>query len=118
MLRHLQEITYFAPDIDAYWDWLHGVLGAQVLSRQDQLIQGQIDGMRVTVHPSDEKGPNGPGGQVAYWAVIDIGVALAHFERHGGQRFRGPLKGVDEAWVAQVKDPWGNVWGLWQQSSA
>lgn len=114
MLEKLREITYFAPDIDAYWIWLQAVLNAQLERRFDNLIQCRLGDMLVTLHPCDDKGPTGPGGQVAYWAVTNVEEAVSHFEKNGGYRFRGPIQGVDGPWVAQVQDPWGNVWGLCQ----
>ncbi|PSR20220.1 MAG: bleomycin resistance protein [Sulfobacillus acidophilus] len=114
MLEGLQEITYLVPDLDGYATWLQQVVGAREVRRFPGLIQCRIGTTLVTLHHADEKGPTGPGGQVAYWAVVDIQAAIAHFEQWGGRRYRGPIAGVDGPSVAQVQDPWGNVWGLWQ----
>lgn len=115
VLERLQEITYFAPDIEAYSRWMVEAAGAQVVSRLPNFIQLTIGPNLVTLHPSDSKGPTGPGGQVAYWRVAEMDAALRHFEAHGASRFRGPIQGVDGPTVAQVRDPWGNVWGLFQE---
>lgn len=106
------EITYYASDIQAYWNWLEQTFGVrQTLSHPD-LVQGYLGVVRITVHPADTKGPVGPGGQVAYWRVPDLTVALARLEARGARRFRGPVVGVDGRSVAQVQDPVGNIWGL------
>ena len=112
VLERIREVTYFAPDIDAYGAWLTRVLGAREVLRYPDFIQLMIGSELVTLHPSDEKGQAGPGGQVVYWLVSDIAAVVTCFEHNGGRRFRGPVTGVDGPRVAQVQDPWGNVWGL------
>ncbi len=114
MLERLQEITYFVPDVDAYAQWLEQVVGVAEVRRFEGLIQCRVGSTTITLHHADEKGRSGPGGQVAYWQVADIMSAIARFENGGGHRYRGPIQGIDGPYVAQVQDPWGNVWGLWQ----
>lgn len=116
MFERLQEITLFAPDINAYFAWLQEVVGARLALSLPGIIQCHIAGTLITLHPSDEKGSAGPGGQVAYWVIPDIEAAVSQFEHRGGRRYRGPIVGIDGPTVAQVQDPWGNVWGLWQQN--
>lgn len=115
MLEAVQEVTYFASNIEAYWEWIRTTTGAALLLREPHLIQCRIGEAAVTLHPADEKGHAGPGGQVAYWRVADIDAAVTRFEEYGARRYRGPIKGLDGPWVAQVQDPWGNIWGLIQQ---
>ncbi len=114
MLKRVAEITYFVPDLKEYLDWLVRTLDARPTAIFDNLIQCRVGSTMVSIHPSDDKGEAGPGGQVAYWAVSDLNTAITRFEQNGARLFRGPLRGVDGPWVAQTQDPWGNVWGLIQ----
>ena len=70
----------------------------------------------VGLHPNDEKNASGAGGQVTYWRVSDIQQTIAHFEKHGCHKYRGPIIGVDQIPVCQLIDPFGNVWGLVEKS--
>ncbi len=114
MLKGIHEVTYFVPDVHAALQWLQSLTGAELLLQSPDLIQARIGPSLVTFHPADEKAPPGPGGQVAYWRVDDLESALAVFEERGGHRYRRLVVGPDGLAVAQVQDPWGNVWGLIQ----
>ncbi|MCY0898074.1 MAG: VOC family protein [Firmicutes bacterium] len=117
-LKGIGDVTLFAPDLEAYWAWLETALGAVLQQRYPHLIQGQIGTVSVTVHPADEKSPTGPGGQVVYWAVDDVNEAMQHLARHGARPYRGPVVGEEGARVAQLQDPWGNIWGLIEGTKA
>lgn len=39
-------------------------------------------------------------------------AALAHGERLGAVRYRGPMQIEPGVWMCQVQDPWGNCLGL------
>lgn len=112
MLKGLAEVTYFVPDIEKAWAWLQEALAADLIVDLPGMIQARIGTSVITLHPADIKGQAGPGGQVAYWHVASVDDALRHFESHGGRRYRGPIHGVDGPRIAQVLDPFGNVWGL------
>lgn len=114
MLEGIQEVTYFVPDLEAAWAWLVSLAGAELVTKLPGMIQGRVGRSVVTLHPADEKGAAGPGGQVVYWRVRDIHQAIADFEAQGATRYRGPIVGVDGPQVAQMQDPWGNLWGLIQ----
>lgn len=114
MLEGVAAVTYFAPNLDEYWRWLEQVLDAQLERRHQELVQGRIGSVPIVLHPADEKGPPGPGGQVVYWQVADLAAALICLEAHGGRRYPGPIRGLDGRLAAQVRDPVGNVWGLVQ----
>lgn len=114
MIKGIAEVTYFVPDIEASWQWLSDLTGAELLLRLDGMIQGRVGESVVTFHPADEKGPVGPGGQVVYWRVDRLDVVMSQFESRGARRYRGPIRGVDGPMIAQMQDPWGNLWGLIQ----
>ena len=74
------------------------------------LFQGP--GIQIGLHPADDKSPARIGGQVVYWTVRDLDQTQEFMEQIGCQRYRGPIVGVDGFRVCQMKDPFGNVWGL------
>ncbi|NMP24222.1 VOC family protein [Sulfobacillus harzensis] len=114
MLKRIAEVTYFVPDLDAAWAFLRDVANARLHFKALGLIQVEVGESLVSLHPADEKGSAGPGGQVAYWQVDNLNDAIQAFQDRGGHLYRGPIKGVDGPQVAQVQDPWGNLWGLLQ----
>lgn len=115
MLKGIREVTYFVPDVREAFDWLHALTGAELVFESPDLVQARVGSSVVTLHPADEKAPPGPCGQVAYWRVDNLESAIQAFEERGGHRYRRPIAGVDGASVAQVQDPWRNVWGLIQE---
>ncbi|MCY0880023.1 MAG: hypothetical protein OWU84_13935 [Firmicutes bacterium] len=114
-IKGVGEVTLFAPDPEGYWTWLTTAMGAVLTRRSAHLIQGVIASVPVTVHPADAKSPAGPGAQVVYWLVENLEEVLAHLQAHGAHPYRGPIVGEDGVRVAQVQDPWGNVWGFLEE---
>ena len=49
VLKGVYEVTYLAPDIEAYWDWLSIVTPAKLRLRAPALIQGRIGDSLVTL---------------------------------------------------------------------
>lgn len=107
----LAEVLMFVPDVQAAKPWYAGLLGSAPIFDAEGYCAFRLAGSVLGLHPSDEK--NTPGtGQVTYWRVADIQRMIAHFEAHGCHKYRGPILGVDQVWVCQMQDPFGNLWGL------
>jgi predicted enzyme related to lactoylglutathione lyase len=71
-----------------------------------------IGGLQLELVQADEKVPSGAAGSVVYWAVEDFDRALTHFQLVGAKLYRGPME-IDAAeWMAQLRDPWGNCFGI------
>ena len=73
-------------------------------------------GIELGFHPSDEtRNPQGRS-TVPYWRVEDLDTALEIVITAGATLHRGPLDIDHERRIAQVKDPYGTVFGFDQQN--
>lgn len=108
-------MTFFVADIPAARTWLASLLGSAPHLDHPGLVTFQVGEQSIGLHPADEKSPAGPGGQVAYWRVPDLDLAMLHFQAHGCTLWRGPVTGIEGSRVCQVRDPFGNAWGLIQE---
>lgn len=115
-LLGVAEVTFFVPDVAAARAWLTGLLGTEPVFDHPQFVAFQAGDQLIGLHPDDEKTSSGVPGQVAYWHVPDLDIAVSHFQAHGCTLFRGPITGIDGPRVCQVRDPFGNVWGLTQEA--
>ncbi|WP_245799182.1 VOC family protein [Virgibacillus siamensis] len=111
-LLGVEEVLFFVDDVQDAKKWFSDLLGSEPYFDHANYCAFHAADTTVAVHPSDEKTSSGIAGQVIYWRVADIKKTIAHFESHGCSLFRGPIYGVDEVWVCQLLDPFGNVWGL------
>lgn len=112
-------------------DWCHVEIPSQDVERTKKFY-GEVFGwkfrdipeMNYTMYETSEGGIGGgvlqheeaPQHHVNYVLVKDIDPAVARIENNGGSVVV-PKKQVGGAgWMAWVKDPDGNVFGLWQGS--
>jgi predicted enzyme related to lactoylglutathione lyase len=63
-------------------------------------------------HPSDAEKNSIGGSPVVYLRVDDHSVAVARAESKGARLHRGPLAIDDARSIAQMVDPFGNVFGI------
>ncbi len=114
-MRGWEEVEYFVPDVRAARDWVSQLTGRAPLVDEVNLCQFAVGDGRLTFYATDPKRPAGVAGQGVYWRLGDvdaIATAIEWVETHGGQRYHGPMTGSDGWTVCQVRDPFGNVWGL------
>ncbi|MFG1520255.1 MAG: VOC family protein [Thermoplasmataceae archaeon] len=112
LILSLKEIVYFVKDIDRARDWYLQAFGGSSEFESELYNSIRAGGVSIGFHPSDKKTQPGVRGQVAYWLVDDISIAIRHFIELGCTIFRGPIKSVDSESVVQLIDPFGNAIGL------
>ena len=108
----VEEVLFFVPDVQDAKQWYIELLGNEPYFDNKNYCAFHLANYTVGIHPSDVKTSSGIAGQVTYWRVSDIKKVIAHFQSHGCHLFRGPKLGIDEVWICQLIDPFGNVWGL------
>ena len=72
----------------------------------------QIGPVRIEIVQADEKVSSGASGSVVYWSVADLDDSLAALEAIGATLYRGPMAIENGQRMCQVRDPWGNCFGL------
>ena len=71
-----------------------------------------VDGVALEIVRSDNKVASGVAGTVVYWACTDFHARLQEVLELGAVLFRGPMRVEGNMGMCQVKDPWGNAFGL------
>ena len=108
----VDEVLFFVPDVQNAKPWYVNLLGEEPYFDDKNYCAFNLAGTTIGIHPNDNKTSSGVAGQVTYWRVSEIQKTIAHFQSHGCHLFRGPIFSIDKAWICQLIDPFGNVWGL------
>ena len=111
----IEEVLFFVENVSQAKRWYMGLLEADPTFDDPGYCAFQVGRVTIGLHPSDAKTASGVAGQVAYWRVEHLKSSIDHFVAHGCTIFRGPIVGIDGVHICQVKDPYGNVWGLIEQ---
>jgi len=107
MLLGLRTVIYRAPDIAAGKLWYTKFLGLGPYFDQPFYVGFNVGGFELGLTPDDSKSASG-----AYWGVKDIVAAHARLLELGAAP-RTEIQDVGEdIRVADVLDPWGNVFGI------
>jgi predicted enzyme related to lactoylglutathione lyase len=72
----------------------------------------EFDGIDIELVNCDERAPSGVAGSVVYWGVDDFDHRLEYLISIGASLFRGPIEINGKLRICQVKDPFGNVFGI------
>jgi predicted enzyme related to lactoylglutathione lyase len=110
-------VFYFVNDLGAAVDWYAGRLGAEPVTRVPQLAMFELPGARLTLHAADEFNQPGPSGTVPYWTVADVDAVVALWTAGGASAHRGPKTIMTGERLCQMRDPFGNLFGLRQPPS-
>jgi len=106
----------FAEDTHAAAAWWAAAFGATRLEveehPQGDFVSFEVGGVEVGFHAADpEKNPVG-GSHVVYWSVQSLSRAREDLIGTGATPHRGPLVVDDGRSICQLRDPFGNVFGL------
>ena len=111
-VRGVRAVMIFSADPDASSAWWAELLGLPVKVDGDFRwidVPGEVE---LAFHPADEvKNPSGAS-TIVYWHVDSFRDALDRVLAAGGALHRGPLDAGSGRQIAQVRDPFGAVFGL------
>ncbi len=116
VLKHVESIVLFVPDIDAAANWYAELFSTTVRHENPKYAFIQAPGVLIGFHPADAKCPGGIGGTTAYWEVERLDEAIAFLTKRGATLFRGPGITDFSASVAMLIDPFGCTIGLNQST--
>lgn len=116
VLKHIESVVFFVPDIDAAASWYAEIFGAPVQHENPKYAFIQAPGLLVGFHPADVKCPGGIGGTSAYWEVERLDQVIKFLTDRGAKLFRGPGKTDFGATIALLVDPFGCTIGLNQST--
>ncbi|MEV0476028.1 VOC family protein [Streptomyces prunicolor] len=117
MFNGIRTIMFFAEDPEKSAGWWGGVLQAEVHVDVDgDAVYAWLDiaGVEFGFHPLDEKRNRRGASPVPYWAVDDVDAVRRQLLDAGCTHHRGPLDVGDGTGrtIAQLVDPFGNVFGI------
>ena len=104
----------FAEEPKAVAYWWAGLLECPIdrVSFEDGFAWFDVGDTEFGFHPADaRKNPLG-GSPVVYLRVEDLAAAVARAESKSARLHRGPLSIGASRSIAQLVDPFGNVFGL------
>jgi predicted enzyme related to lactoylglutathione lyase len=116
MLKRVESLVLFVPDVLGAAKWYAEVFGAEVQFENPLFAFVRGPGVVIGFHPADDKCPGGVGGTSAYWEVEDLDTAIAFLTKRGARLHRGPGRTGFGAGVALLVDPFGCTIGLNQSS--
>jgi predicted enzyme related to lactoylglutathione lyase len=112
----IASVMLFADDTRAVAMWWAGAFGAERVNveehAQGPFVFFETGDIEFGVHVADpDKNPVG-GSPVVYWSVDSVGSARAALLERGATHHRGPIEVDHERSICQLRDPYGNVFGL------
>ena len=111
MLRAVERVVFFVEDVERAVAWYQQVLAGEV-DRSGRLPTVVVGDVQFAFHPADPKTPPGVGGTVPYCGADSFDAVTKTFVDGGAAVYRGPLEIEDGRRICQIKDPFGNVFGL------
>lgn len=112
MLKKIESVVRFVPDIEAAAAWYAEILGSPVEHENERYAFVECGGQLMGFHPADAKCPGGVGGTTVYWEVEDLTAAIDTLLARGAALHRGPGITSLGARVAMLIDPFGCTIGL------
>lgn len=93
--------------------WYRDLLGASEIRIEEvSYTHLDVDGACIEFHRADAKCAPGAAGQIGYFAVEDFSSFVARAEAMGANIYRGPMAIDGRRQMAQMTDPFGNVFGV------
>jgi predicted enzyme related to lactoylglutathione lyase len=109
-------VFYFVDRLDDAVEWYSARLGRRPVLRGGALVAFDIDGVRLTLHESDEYNAPGPAGVSVYWTVPDVDELVTDWTAHGAVPHRGPKTVFTGERLCQLLDPFGNLFSVRQEA--
>ena len=103
---------FFAYDIKSSRDWYRNFLEMEPIEDLPEFASFKVGESHLNLHRADSKSPNSTGGQVAYWSTNNFDLDMKRTVSMGASVWRGPLEFEPGKRICQIKDPFGNVFGL------
>ena len=117
ILRRIESVVLFVPDIEAAAAWYASVLGVSVEHENSKYAYVRGAGTVIGFHPADGKCPGGVGATSVYWEVASLAKAVESLVAKGARVHRGPGTTSFRAKMALLIDPFGCTIGLNEPSN-
>lgn len=105
-------VMYFVEDPEAAKTWYRDFLALPLVELAPDYFGFRQGRCWICFHQADAKVTSGPAGSVVYWPVFDFDAFLERARSLGAKVHRGPLDIEDGQAMAQLQDPFGNLFGV------
>jgi len=116
MLLGLRTVVYHVDDLERAKEWYTAFTGAAPYFDQPFYVGFNVGGYELGLDPDTsgiEKGNN----ETAYWGVADIESSFEKIKASGAEVVSEIMDVGEGVKVASVKDPFGNVVGIIENSN-
>lgn len=111
-LLGLRTVCYYVSDINEAKNWYTKVLGIEPYFDEPFYVGFNVQGYELGLLPEEEKMEVKSANVLAYWGVEDIQDSYKKIMDLGAKEFI-PLTDVGSGIITtELKDPWGNAFGL------
>lgn len=111
-LKQISSVMFFVRSIKESRDWYREFLDSDPVEDLPDFVSFQVGASLLNFHLSDNKSPVSTGGHVAYWYSDSFDLDIKRALQLGGSLWRGPLEFEPGKRICQLRDPFGNVFGL------
>jgi len=106
----IKAVMYFVNQPDEAASWWAGAMEGEV-HHANEFSYVEVGDLEIGFHANDGLNPRGSS-TVAYFSTDDFEAERARLLHLGCSMHRGPLELSATRTIAQLKDPFGNVFGL------
>ncbi len=111
MIKGLRTVIYQVDDAAKAKEWYSSVLVLAPYFDEPFFVGFYVGGYELGLDPNGENVSKG-NNAIAYWGVEDIKAAHQSLIEKGAESVSEPTNVGGEIYVATVRDPFGNVFGI------
>lgn len=109
--KGLRTCIYRVSDIEKATAWYHKVLNIEPYFNEPFYVGFNVAGYELGLQPDDSSEPKAAT-VLTYWGVDDVPKSFNDLIALGASTFEEPTEVGEGIFVAAVKDPWGNIFGI------
>jgi predicted enzyme related to lactoylglutathione lyase len=109
----LRTAIYCVTDMEQAKAWYSKILGFAPYFDQPFYIGFEVAGFELGLMPDETTSPKTDNIHM-YWGVEDINESYHRLLEFGARSIEKPNEVGENLWVATVKDPWDNLFGIIQ----
>lgn len=112
-LGSIKAVFMFVKNIKQSSAWYAEVFNLPLAIAEKNFALIKVGEVELCFHRADSKSPVSTGNSVTYWSVECLANSMKKLQEKGGSIYRGPIP-IPESreGICQIKDPFGNVFGL------
>jgi lactoylglutathione lyase len=113
-LLGLRTAIYPVKHLNQTKAWYTQALGIAPYFDEPFYVGFNVGGFELGLDPQASTQPGSSHGPLVYWGVADIQAEFGRLVSLGAHAYEAPYNVGGNIWVATVKDPEGNIFGLIQ----